>query len=262
MTPNFPGTFTIVDGIDGCGKGTIVNALADALHKKGMRVLDLPRFWRKFSSLPEWTNAPFGEREDIPFSRFDVIVSEEPTQGWIGAAIREEVIKKNERTYSAHATAELYALDRLLLYRRVLLPALEKGKHVLQSRSVLSSLVYQPLQELVAGEQPLHSEDILHMEGNRFALQHAPDLLIIPTLSNVDTALERLGKRDKKDDSIFEKREFLLRIKSKYESEDVRQLFESYGTTVCYLDTSTSVEKTKEDALTLYKERFPQLFSP
>lgn len=257
---SFPGTFTVVDGIDGCGKGVIVDALADALRAKGMRIFNLSTFWKKFPLLPEWTDKKFGEQEDIPFSSFDVLLSEEPTYGWVGAAIREEVIKKNNRTYSAHFTAQLYAADRFILYKRDLLPALERGKHIIQSRSILSSLVYQPLQKRLPEEQPLCIEEILSLDGNQFALSNAPDLLIIPTLNNVDTALERLAQREKKDLSIFENKEFLLLIKSVYESDFVRCLFEKYGTTVRYLDTSTSVKKTKEDALAIYKERFPHLF--
>lgn len=260
MTHPFPGTFTVVDGIDGCGKGVIVDAIADALHDRGMRILNLSTFWKKFPRLPEWTDKIVGEREEIPISAFDVLLSEEPTYGWIGAAIRDEVIKKNNRTYSAHVTVELYAADRLLLYQRVLLPALEKGKHVVQSRSVLSSMVYQPLQDRLADEPPLRIEDVLRLEGNRFAFAHAPNLLIIPTLNDIDAALERLGNREKKDDCIFEKREFLGKIQSVYQSDYVRHLFESYGTNVQYLDTSTSVQETKEGALALYKEQFPQLF--
>src|SRR3989344_4730157 len=144
MVHRYRGTFTVFEGVDGTGKGVAIDSIADALRAEGLVVLDLCHFRKKYPSLPKWTDKPFSENSSIPLNSFDVLISEEPTYSWIGAALLQEVIAKNSRQYSAHMTAELYAADRMLLYQRVLLPALEAGKHVIQSRCVLSSMAYQP----------------------------------------------------------------------------------------------------------------------
>jgi len=219
--------FVIVDGIDGCGKGTIVDALAAARRAEGARVFDLREFTKREHRLPEL--------EEL--AACDVIVSAEPTHTWIGSAIREELIRDNGRSYTASATAEAYALDRLILYRRVILPARAAGKDIIQERSVTSSLVYQPVQS-----EPLPLEDVAALEGNAFALAHPPDLCIIVS-TDPPRAVQRLQlRKTKQDAAIFEKLPILEQLHERYHSAWFRDLLAARGWRVEYLDANGAVE--------------------
>ena len=94
------------------------------------------------------------------------ILAFEPTYEGIGAVIRNEIIKKGTgRSYSAATTAQAYALDREVLYRTTVLPALKKQKFVVQDRGLPASLAYQSAQAEISKEK-LTVEDILALPGN------------------------------------------------------------------------------------------------
>ena len=80
----------MVDGLDGSGKGTVINTLKKHLEEKGKKVFDLREHCKQHTAFPE-----FKEIKD-----YDVIVSTEPTYSYIGKAIREEIVKESERKYS------------------------------------------------------------------------------------------------------------------------------------------------------------------
>jgi thymidylate kinase len=255
MTHNTNGFFTIIDGLDGVGKGEVLNAIVDYLEKEGYRVFDLHDYWNEHNLHPDFTNPIFKEKPNpyyVPIDSFDILISSEPTYSITGIAIRNEVITKNNRDYSARATADCYSLDRLILYKRVILPALEANKIIIQSRSVSSSIVYQPIQSTVQGEIPLTIDDIIKLEGNNFALEHAPDLFIIPTIKDVEQIMKRLDARNKKDDAVFENLDFQLKLKPLYESKQLRDIFESRGTIVKYLDAGISIEDTRRQAVDIF----------
>ncbi|MEK7631535.1 MAG: hypothetical protein AAB445_01535 [Patescibacteria group bacterium] len=226
------GTFIIVDGIDGSGKGTVVDAYATWAEEQGLRVFDVRDFAKAHQRLPEpaeWRGS-------------DVIVSAEPTHAGIGRVIREEIIKDNGRNYTGRAAAEAFALDRLVLYTQVILPALAAGLLVIQERGVSSSIAYQPLQKLITLPQ------LLRLEGNQFALTHRPDLLLIPVCP-IAVALRRLGKRSKKDEAIFEKRAFLTKLDVRYRSPWFAKIFRQRGSIVGFLDTNDTLAETQNEAV-------------
>lgn len=226
------GAFIIVDGIDGSGKGTVVDAYATWAQQKQLRVFDVRAFAKEHQRLPEpkeWQGS-------------DIIISAEPTHCGIGRVIREEIIKDNARNYTGRAAAEAFALDRLVLYTQVILPALDAGPLVLQERGVSSSIAYQPLQKLITLPQ------LLKLEGNRFALQHRPDLLLIPVCP-IPVALQRLHNRTKKDHAIFEKRAFLTKLDTRYRSVWFAKLFRSRGSVVGFLDTDDALVETQKEAV-------------
>ena len=256
MAHTFQGTFTVVDGLDGVGKGVVLDAIVAEFEKKDARVFSLDHYWKNHRNHPDFDRSCKSDAY-VSLDDFDVLLSSEPTFTQIGLAIREEVTARNERHYSAKQTAELYAVDRLILHKRVLLPALAAGKHILQSRSVSTTLVYQSSQNLSPGERALSIEEIMRLEGNRFCLDNAPNLLIIPTIASVEEAMQRLLTREKKDDAKFEDLEFQLKIKPLYENSLLRDIFEARGTKVRYLDAGISIEETKKQAVHLYKEQFP-----
>lgn len=229
--------FVIIDGIDGCGKGTIADALAAARRAEGARVFDLREFAKREHRLP-------GPAE---LTACDAIISAEPTHTWVGAAIREELVRDNGRPYTAHATAEAYALDRLILYERVLLPARMDGKDIIQERSVTSSIVYQPVQS-----EPLPLETVASLEGNAFALAHPPDLCIIVS-TEPPRAIQRLQLRSsKRDAAIFEKLSILTALHERYHSAWFREFLTRYGWRVEYLDANGAVEDAVAKAVGLW----------
>ncbi len=257
MTHGLPGKFIVIDGLDGVGKGVVQGAIIDYLKGQGKRVLDLHEFWKANHQHPDFSNKEINGKLNphyVDLSTFDVLVSAEPTFVGIGRALREEIITRTGRTYGAHFTALNYSNDRLVLYKRVLLPALASGKHVIQSRSVSTSLVYQPLQSVQQGDTPVTVTDIMALEGNAFALQHAPTALIVPTIRNAEEVMKRLAGREKDDNCKFENLDFQLKIKPHYEGEILKKIFEERGTRVCYLDAGKSVEDTKLQAVEIAKE--------
>lgn len=231
--------FVMVDGLDGSGKGTIVDALQKWAELKGMKILDLRSYCREHSKFPE--------PDEV--LQYDAIVSAEPTFCYVGEAIREEMIRDNGRKYSAASLANAFALDREILYKRVIIPAIKAGKCVFQERGLSSTLVYQPVQEHI------QLSELLRLSGNRTALQFAPGLFIIATVKP-ETVMQRLGTRTKKDHSIFDNLEFQRNIDERFRSEWLKQLFEQHGSKVVYLETSEpkTIEETQKEAVAVVEQ--------
>jgi len=209
--------FVMVDGLDGSGKGTIVDGLMEWAELKAMKVLDVRKYCREKNTFPL--------QEELDAA--DVIISAEPTFCYVGKAIREELVRTSERQYSAWSLAQAFSLDREILYRRVIIPAVKAGKYVFQERGVTSSLVYQPVQERI------QLSELLKLPGNRLAIQNAPTLLLIAKVSP-ETVVKRLGLRAKKDNSIFDNVAFQRKLEERYSSEWLKGLFEQHGSVVQY----------------------------
>ena len=92
------------------------------------------------------------------------------------------------------------------------------------------------------------------MEGNNFALSHAPDLLIIPTISDISLIMARLEGREKDDNCKFENPDFQLQLKPLYEGDVLRKIYKNLGTRIEYLDAGISVKSTRSQAVELYKK--------
>ncbi len=141
-----------------------------------------------------------------------------------GQAVRYEMVQ-NGTDYSPLAIATGFALQRLVLYKRVLLPALERGIHILQDRGVSTSLCYQ-------SQAPLNIEIVAGLEGNAFALEHAPDVLMLMDITP-ERCMERLsGRKEKDDNAIFEKLDLQKQFATCYTSGEFTQLFISRGTQI------------------------------
>lgn len=121
-----PGLFLTFEGIDGVGKTTQVNMLA------------------------QWI------REE--YSR-EVVTTFEPGDTELGRAIRALLLNPEHTAaaVSARAEALLYAADRAQHVHEVIAPALNRGAVVISDRYIDSSLAYQ------AGGRELSSEQILAM---------------------------------------------------------------------------------------------------
>ena len=231
--------FVIVDGLDGSGKGTIVDALQKWAERKGMKILDLRSYCREKNTFPE--------PDEI--AQHDAIVSAEPTFCYVGKAIREELIRATERQYPATSIAQAFALDREILYKRVLIPAIKAGKYVFQERGISSSLVYQPVQEHI------QLSELMRLAGNKTAMQFAPGLFIIATVKP-ETVIQRLGNRQKKDYSIFDNLSFQRNIDSRFRSDWLKQLFEQHGSQVVYVSTDEpkTADETQNEAVKVFED--------
>ncbi|MBW2988416.1 hypothetical protein KY318_02800, partial [Candidatus Woesearchaeota archaeon] len=176
----------------------------------------------------------------------DVIISCEPTLAWVGKIIKEELIRPKERlSYSGVTIAHAFALDREILYRRVIIPALEQGKIIFQERGVITSFVYQPVQ--------IHTPltELMNIPGNKLALKYAPSLIIICTVEP-EYLMPRLEKRPSHDRQIFEHLSFQRKLYHRYKSDWLRELFAKYGSTFAYIDTNPP--KTEEDTILAAKK--------
>jgi dTMP kinase len=226
--------FVVVDGIDGCGKGTIVTALAEERRRRGARVLDIRSFAQEHHRLPR--------PEEL--HDFDVLISAEPTHAGVGHVIRDELVRSHDRTYSAQSTADAFALDRLVLYRRVLEPARQRGMTIFQERGVTSSIAYQPIQR-----EPISLEDVISLEGNAHALATPPDVCIILSVEPA-RAVQRLQLRsEKQDNAIFEKLDTLTKLHERYQSSWFRRLLETHGWNLRIVDANGAVEDAVSFAL-------------
>jgi thymidylate kinase len=241
-----------IEGPDGSGKGTAIRALIQEEQREGRWTFDSISFMRAESKgLPEL--------EDFwkpPIRHYHTIIVEEPTYEGIGKTLREEIIVKNGRTYSAKAEMHAYSLNREVLMRRVIKPALENGVRVLSSRGVLSSLIYQSLRMQEENNMSLEKARsiIEKCEGNRLQLQYSPDLLIVQQLGSVEEQLKRLESRQKDDNCKFETADFQRRLNEQYQAPWVTDYFEKRGTKVVYLDSSRSEQETRNQAIDIYKK--------
>ena len=236
------GRFVVVDGLDGIGKGVVESALVRNIKGK------------VFDSI-EWCKRNPVSRPDISLlNGYSAVLTAEPTYCGVGCDIRNVLIANaNEGKFPSGTLIRAYALDREIQMRSFVLPALVSGYDVVQSRSVATSLCYQILNAEDEGIDPIRTrKDILKDPGNIYQLENIPDLLIIPTIGNVGELMNRLGLRDKNDDAIFEREEFLRRAKVCYESNWLRDIFKKRGSLVAYLDAGISVESSKNQAVEIY----------
>ena len=245
------GTFVVVEGVDGIGKGEIERVLRSIEERKGKAVFDSIAFSKAnrkgLPNLEDFWNPPE--------TYFDTIMTAEPSYAGIGHTIRTEMIANNGRNYSSAEQIQAYALDRLTQMKRVVVPALENGLTVIQSRGLPSTLVYQSLKAEKEGKNSERTRNnILYHEGNRLQLEeHSPDLLIIATVKNADSLIKRIKSREKDDNCEFENPETLKEMNLLYKSDWLRDMFEFRGTRVEYLDAGISVEESRKQAVDIYK---------
>jgi thymidylate kinase len=229
--------FVVVDGLTGSGKSTILRAIKQWATECGHKIFDLED-WSKTHTAPP----SFEEVND-----FDVYFTFEPSKTWIGSAIRHEMSRTDD-PYSGLELAHAFSLDRLIQYRRLILPALSAGKTVIQDRSVSTSIIYQPA---MAGGPTL--EELLALPGNAAALQHVPDALIL-THVKPETAAARLQARANESKGVFEDLELLRKIAKRFAADWFSQLYHERGTSVHHFNADVSKEQMEADAKKLIEQ--------
>lgn len=239
------GRFVVVDGLDGVGKGVILQTLIEEAQKAGKRIFDVHQFWNEAGHHPS--------PQDI-IGQYDIAITSEPTFVGVGAYIRNELIAKNGRDYHPLAIAEAYALDRRILYQQLLIPLLSGGVDVFQSRSFSTSITYQVLDAQERGFT-LSIEDILSIPGNAFCIQHPMDFLIVPTIPNAEEVMRRLAQRVKDDNCVFENAPFQFKLKERYDDPEFKALFTRLGVNLVYLNASISIEFSQQQAREFYQHK-------
>lgn len=225
----------MIDGIEGGGKSTIVESWKKHASEQGKNIFDLKKYGLENGHYPEYHE----------LQSYDIIFSAEPTFFGIGKIIREEMIK-NGSNYSELAIAQAYSLDRLVLYKKIIIPALRDNKIVIEDRGVSTSLCYQAL----SGNLSL---DLLaQLPGNALALEQRPDHLILISMS-IATAQKRLASRyEKQDDAIFDKIDFQQKAAAMYLSPEYQKLFTDRGTVIQYLNTDVEIDIMKQNAVNIF----------
>lgn len=239
------GVFIIIDGMDGGGKGVFIDAMSQEATKQGYSIFDLHDYWQQHQKHP-----------DIESIKADIIISSEPTYVLAGSLIRNELIKTGTN-YSATAIAQAYALDRQILYDKVIIPARKKGIHIIQSRSVSTSLIYQPIDAKQKNEVLLQ-DDVAKLPGNATALEHNPDALILLLLDPKE-AMARLDSREKKDNASFEKLSFQETVHSAFLDDSFKELYKRAGTKILYPNVEQSIEHTQLQAKKIFNKFIPRL---
>ena len=254
---NTEGLYIVVDGLDGIGKGEVERALISFEQRSGKAVFDTIAHSKAYETLPE-----LEDFWGIPYPHFNSIIVAEPTYEGIGKTIREEIIsekaKEKGRTYSASAQIEMYSRNREVQLKVVVIPAREHGINVFSSRSCCSTCTYQVQKATEEGKNLEKTlKEVLNHEGNKLQLNNcAPSLLIIPTINDVselESRIEDRGMNRKKDHAIFEDIKFQGKLKPLYESDWLREIFESHGTKVAYLNAGISEQGTRDQAVEIYK---------
>ncbi len=230
--------YIVIDGIDGSGKSTVLNAWIDYLIQSNNKIFNLKKYWQEHKIHPDLNE----------INTCDILISAEPTTVWTGAAIRQEMIK-NGSQYSADSIADAYALDRLVLLKRLIVPFRRQGGIIVQDRGVSTSLCYQSIQSPTT----LPMRYVSRIEGNAFALENAPDHLVIADLQ-AEQAMNRLSQRsDEQDDAIFEKLDFLKKARQKYLDPDFQKYFAKRGTRIHVLDCGKKIDIMKQSGVKLLK---------
>jgi thymidylate kinase len=228
----------MIDGIDGSGKSTVVQAWKDYLTSQGNAIFDLKRYWQTAEKYPELHE----------LKSYDFIFSCEPTYTGIGKVIREELIKNNAG-YSAQALAEAYSLDRLVLYKKIIIPLLQDEKVIIQDRGVSTTLTYQNIQN-----KKFTFAKIAEFPGNKLALENRPDHLIIAKISAEKAATRISSRLDKDDNAIFEKLNFLKKATEIFYSDQYQKIFTDRDTKIHYLNTEAEIDIMKQEATDLLKK--------
>ena len=227
----------MIDGIEGSGKSTILDAWKSHLANQNKNVFDFKKYSLEHGRYPTYDE----------IKPYEYIFTAEPTYIGIGKVIREELIK-NGTDYPEQAIAEAYSLDRFILYKKIIIPALEDGKTIIQDRGVSTSLCYQSTNGI------LSLDFLAALPGNALALQHRPDWLILVQMS-LETAQTRLAKRyEKQDDAIFDKIEFQQKVAATFASVNYQKLFLDKGTQITQLNTDAKIDIMKQESLSLFNK--------
>lgn len=201
----------VVESIDGAGKGTVIPVILEELAQRGKELFHVA----------------------------------EPTHDGIGKFIREEIIfaHADGHRYSGLVTAQMFAIDREVLYTKKILPWKQSHPEgvIVQDRGALSSLAYQPLQD-----PEVKLEWLLELRGNQIELANAPDTLLILRIDPAEAERRLAGRAEKLDNCVFEKRDFQEKLASRYLDPTIQAPYRNAGTKIIVIDAGGTREEVAE----------------
>ena len=190
------GSYIAFEGIDGCGKTYHSQRVFEKLKQEG----------------------------------YDVVLVKEP---YIDAV--KDFIHRSQEEIDADAEAYIFAADRIILQKSVILPALERNAIVISDRSVYSSLAFQ-----VARGLP----ELFIVSLNRSI--KFPDKVILLDLPP-EVALCRIKTAGRKF-TRFETKEFLDKVRKRY-----LEMAEKEGEKFVIVDARKSKEAVEEEIWKMIK---------
>lgn len=233
--------FIVFEGINACGKQLAVKIAAKFLENQGLKGLDIVK-WKKEKKV-------FPDFEEI--LKYDFFLTAEPTHAWVGAAIRGEMFFKNDRYYDEKTMMNAYALDRHILYKRLLVPLKNAGKIILQERTISSTLAIQTS----GGGDSVSWEDILNHHDHQYVLENLPEYLVVINC-NPEFAQAFIEARFE-EDSDNDKYENIKRQQNMYEvynSDKFKEEFEKRGTKVLYIENDSDIKSLEKKVTDLVKK--------
>ncbi|MHB8831514.1 MAG: dTMP kinase [Patescibacteria group bacterium] len=241
------GLHAIIEGIDGSGKSTVLNACRAWAEDRGVTFFNVIEFSEREGRLP---NA-----EEVGGATG--LITAEPTFCWVGKAIREEIIAKHDEAgqrYTGWETAQAFALDRLVQFRRLVIPFLQNHPEriIFQDRGLGSSLAYQPLQDT-----SLTTKQLVELPGNAQTLAFSPSLLILIRAEATATMARLAQRTDKQDKDIFEEPSFQQKLAQRYLSDDVLGYFKQVGTKIAEVDGNQGIDQVASAVKSLLSQNLP-----
>ncbi len=229
--------FIMIDGIDGGGKSTIIDAWKEYLSNQGNAIFDLKKYFLENNRYPEISE----------MGHYDFIFSAEPTHTGVGKILRDE-LASTKNNYPPEIIAEAHSVDRMILYTKAIIPALKNDRIVIQDRGISTSLAYQPCQD-----PALTVQKVSQYAGNRLATEYRPDHLVIVDI-DPQVAYDRLTSRhDKQDNAVFEKLDFMKKSVEKFKDNEFKNFFLGLGTQLHYLSGEEKIDIMRGQAIDLLK---------
>lgn len=228
--------YLIIEGLDGIGKGVTLEAIKRHAREKDMRIFDLHDHWQAHQRSPD----------PAMYANYDVVITGEPRYAGTGADVRWWLANKDQRI-SARELTDLFSVDRKQHLEQIVHPALDAGVIVVQSRTFLSTCIYQPMMAQNQQEPELSTDEILAHAGNVLALSRPPSTLLIGTVPHIGVLEERFSADHREAADRFERLEFQAKLQPFYEDPELLSLFADSN--VLSYDASVSVEHSELSAI-------------
>lgn len=168
-----------------------------------------------------------------------ILITREPTMvSKYGKKVRDLLAKQKDPEKNAELFTQLYVSDRKFHIKKMVIPAMKEGCIVVSDRYKYSTFAYQ----LSQGEK---MENLVKTHRGLIV----PDLVIILDISE-EESIKRIG--DKKGKELFEKKEFLRKVRANYLK--MNELFPDENIVII------NGERSKEEVFESIKKEIDKLF--